>query len=193
MAFEKLMYRAAGGTITGNLAGKLVHFSARPGQGGVQPPPGNYDIHPPVNDPIYGLVALMTPSGNLSTDLNKHKISPSSMKMAPSSKIMAPSFLKEAPSGMKEAPVSMFQKVEPAAAKICFAPAAAKICFAPKMNVADGGRFASGVKDSPGTASAVFVLSSRPILGQNSLVIMLGHADLMDALLATGGASVTVT
>jgi hypothetical protein len=37
------------------------------------------------------------------------------------------------------------------------------------------------------------VLSSRPILGQNSLVVMIGHADLMDALQAAGGASVTVS
>jgi hypothetical protein len=178
------MYRSAGGTITGNLAGKLINFSARPGRAGGQPPPGEYDIHPPVNDPVYGWVALMTPSGNLGSDLNKHKVSPSFMKVSPS-------FLKEAPSGMKDVPALGFQKVEPAA-KICFAPAI-KYCYSPKTNVADGGRFASGVKGTPGTARTVFVLSSRPILGQNSLVVMLGHADLMDALQSAGGATVTVS
>ena len=192
MAFEKLLYRSAGGTITGNLAGKLMHFSARPGQGGVQPPPGNYDIHPPVNDPIYGLVALMTPSGRPNA---VQALALRGFKMdAPNALKEAPSAMKEAPSGMKEAPALGFQKVTPTM-QGCFTPAI-KYCMTPNTNMVDGGRFATamiGIKDAQSTPSSpVFVLSSRPILGQNSLVIMSGHADLMDALLATGGASVTV-
>jgi hypothetical protein len=175
MAFQKLIYRSAGGTITGNLAGKLIHFSARPGRAGGQPPPGNYDIHPPVNDPIYGLVALMTPSGGPNAG------------QAFTAKVFKVFATKE-----KETPVSMFQKVEPAM-KNCLAPAF-KYCYSPKTNLADGGRFASGAKEAKDPSSSqVFVLSSRPILGQNSLVVMIGHADLMDALQAAGGASVTVS
>jgi hypothetical protein len=177
MAFEKLMYRVAGGTITGNLAGKLIHFSARPGHAGGQPPPGNYDIHPPVNDPIYGMVALMTPSAGLTA---------------------GPALVgrndKWSAAREKETPASVFHKVEPAM-KVCVAPAI-KYCFAPKTNMADGGRFASAwwtTKDIKGTAPPVFVISSRPIMGQNSLVVMIGHADFMDALQAVGGASVTVS
>jgi hypothetical protein len=173
MAFEKLIYRAAGGTITGNLAGKLIHFSARPGPAGGQPPPGNYDIHPPVNDPIYGMVALMTPSGGLKA---RHITGKLKIFTRPE----------------KDVPVSMFQKVEPAM-KNCVAPAM-KYCYSPKTNMADGGRFASGANEAKDPSSSqVFVLSSRPILGQNSLVVMIGHADLMDALQAAGGASVTVS
>jgi hypothetical protein len=179
MAFQKLMYRSAVGTITGNLAGKLIHFSARPGQGGGQPPPGNYDIHPPVNDPIYGMVALMTPSGGPNAG------------QAFTAKVFKLFATKE-----KETPASMFHKVEPAM-KNCLAPAF-KYCFAPKTNMADGGRFASvswrTMKDTKSALSSpVFVLSSKPILGQNSLIVMVGHADLMDALQAAGGASVTVS
>jgi hypothetical protein len=183
MAFQKLMYRSAGGTITGNLAGKLIHFAARPGRAGGQPPPGNYDIHPPVNDPIYGLIALMTPSGSQNLPNAEHFAKG-----------------KYSPSVIKGTPVSQFQKVEPAM-KNCVAPAF-KYCYSPKTTLADGGRFAaarkmvdlaSGGKEGKDPfGSQVFVLSSRPILGQNSLVIMTGHADLMDALQAAGGASVTV-
>jgi hypothetical protein len=178
MAFQKLIYQAAGGTITGNLAGKLIHFSARPGRAGGQPPPGEYDIHRPVNDPIYGWLALMTPSAGLNAG-----------------QALALRGFKSFATKEKETPVSMFQKVEPAM-KNCLAPAI-KQCYSPKTNLADGGRFASGrltFKDTKDPSSSqVFVLSSRPILGQNSLVVMIGHADLMDALQAAGGASVTVS
>jgi hypothetical protein len=179
MAFQKLIYRAAGGTISGNLAGKLINFAARPGQAGAHPRPGDYDIHPPVNDPIYGLVALMTPSGGPNAG------QPFAIRKDKDKWATAQTY--------KETPVSMFQKVEPAM-KVCLAPAA-------KMIGADGGRFAASRKadlasrdkeTKDPSSSQVFVLSSRPILGQNSLVITIGHADLMEALQAAGGASVTV-
>jgi hypothetical protein len=48
--------------LTGSVGGKNMHVTIRPG--GAAPPPGNYDIHPPVQDPIYGMVALMVPSAS---------------------------------------------------------------------------------------------------------------------------------
>jgi hypothetical protein len=150
----------------GNIGGKELHFTARPAKNGAHPPPGHYQIHPPTNDPIYGMVALMTPLGPQV---------PSGAKEFNADKFM-PSHAKFAPVGVKDSPV---------AGK--FAPPAYDWIKAGK------GKGAVGVKERPGTlANHTFVLSSRPILGQNSLVVMVGFADLMDALQAAGGASVTV-
>ena len=60
----------------------------------------------------------------------------------------------------------------------------------PKVAI-KGGFQAPGA--SQAAAGQVFVLSNRPIAGQNSLVVSSGYADLMDALRAAGGASVTVS
>jgi hypothetical protein len=178
MAFEKLKYRLAGGTITGNLGGKLIHFAARPGRAGGQPPPGNYDIHPPVNDPIYGMVAVMTPAGAApglsAASLNYGKVAGAlSQKWgAPANKVVgAVSEKYGAPSG-----------------KLGFA---ASEKWAPSDKAGAPGW--NTVKSGTPAGGQVFVLANRPIMGQNSLVITLGFADLMDALGAAGGASVQVS
>jgi hypothetical protein len=135
VTFQKLAYSLASGTINGNIGNKNMHIVVRPAQAGKGPATGNYIINPPVNDPIYGMVAMMTPSTSPTQSPN----------VAIKTHLTAPTAYKHSTT----------------------APTAA--------------------------AGQVFVLSSRPIAGQNSLVVSSGYADLMDALRAAGGASVTVS
>ena len=193
MAFEKLLYRAAGGTITGNLAGKLIHFSARPGRGGGQPPPGNYDIHPPLNDPVYGMIAVMTPAGAtpglsaVSSSFGKTAGALSQKWGAPANKVVgAVSDKYGATSGKLGFAAS--DKYGATSGKLGFA--ASEKWAASDKSVAPGW---NTVKSGTPTGAQVFVLTNRPIMGQNSLVITLGFADFMDALRAAGGASVQVS
>ena len=48
-----------GTTLIGHIGGRTIHLMIQP-RGA--PPPGNYEIHPPVQDPVYGMVALMVPT-----------------------------------------------------------------------------------------------------------------------------------
>jgi hypothetical protein len=137
MTSQKLTYSMASGTINGNIGNKNIRIVVRPAQAGRGPTAGNYIINPPVNDPIYGMVAMMTPSTSSAQ-------SPGATNML-KWKLTSPTAIKT-------------------------------VTTAPK-----------------GTAEQVFVLSSRPIPGQNSLVVSSGYADLMDALRAAGGASVTAS
>jgi len=50
-------------TLTGNLGGRPLNCVIQPPQGGGPPPPGKYHISPPVDDPIYGRIAVMVRMG----------------------------------------------------------------------------------------------------------------------------------
>ncbi len=156
----KLTYRLASATISGNVGGKALHVTMRLLQTG--PPAGNYDIHPPVNDPIYGLVALMTPSTFSPGGAASH-----------ASKIESGGGMAEAYKAFSSPQAAIFIKVEGGMA-----------LYGKVFPKTQGGMASTG---------QVFVLSSRPILGQNSLVVSHGFADLMDALQAAGGASVALS
>jgi hypothetical protein len=55
------------------------------------------------------------------------------------------------------------------------------------------GKFFLKPDRTPGAGGGpVFVLSDRPVLGRNCIVVNSGYADLMDALQTSGGAMVTV-
>lgn len=142
-----LKFQLANGTVTGFIANKAISFKTQPATTGSKPPAGNYVIHPPVNDPIYGLVALMTPVGSSGSGnaMGKVYISP----ILTETKI----------------------NTELAVAKLA------------------GPAF---IKTGPLKPKVVFVLTSRPISGQNSLVVTSGFADLLDALQTAGGTTVTV-
>jgi hypothetical protein len=137
MTSQKLTYSVASGAINGNIGNKNIRIVVRPAQAGRGPAAGNYMINPPVNDPIYGMVAMMTPSTSSA----------------------------QSPGGAQMWKIKLSS------------PTAIKTSIT-APNVA---------------GEQVFVLSSRPIAGQNSLVVSSGYADLMDALRAAGGASVTVS
>jgi hypothetical protein len=144
----RLMFQVASRAIAGNLGGKPVHCMMRPAQGGALPPAGDYEILPPVSDPIYGRLALMAPAGQLAAIEWNWTTAPAG-GLAASEK-----YLKDA-------------------AKFWEKPLGEQ-----KPDSAGGG--------------GVFVLSDRPVLGRNCIVVSSGFADLMDALQTSGGARVTV-
>jgi hypothetical protein len=138
----RLMFQVGSRTIMGSLGAKFLHCTMRPAQGGVLPPPGEYQIVAPVSDPIYGRLALMTPAGG-------------------------------------SAPIPGKFTEKPLTGKSWEKP--------------DSGKF-SEKYDSIHSAGGgqVFVLSDRPVLGRNCIVVSSGFADLMDALLTSGGATARV-
>ena len=140
MSLQKLAYQLSNGTVSGHIANRPIHFTVRPTQAGSSPPPGNYMIHPPVNDPVYGWLAYMTPDTG------------------------------SGPGAARS------QKITGASNSVKLPGASAKEFIISKPN-----------RDSP-----VFVLTSRPITGQNCLIISTGFADLIDALHVSGGSSVVV-
>ena len=200
MALQKLTYSMAGGRINGYLGNKHIHIVVRPAQVGNGPAAGHYIIHPPVNDPIFGMIANMTPQSAVS-------ITKVVDKTSPLFKIKSPSY------GVEKANmVKGWWPFDP--------PNMLKIKLpsygADQANMVKGGLPSYGLDPAyvgKGEGSSYglnpaymvkgwspsyggdgsFVLSSRPIAGKNTLVISLGYADLMDALRAAGGASVTVS
>jgi hypothetical protein len=140
----RLMFQVGSRTITGNLSGKFLHCTVRPAQGGALPPAGDYEILPPVSDPIYGRLAVMAPAGGLGATKDVDKSTPA------------------------------------VRGKLIVKPYAAPPVVAMKF-------------ETPGAGGGpVFVLSDRPVLGRNCIVVGSGFADLMDALQTAGGARVRV-
>ena len=145
----RLMFQVGSRTIAGNLSGKFLHCTMRPAQGGALPPAGEYEILPPVSDPIYGRLALIVPAGgSAAIRIGKH--------------------------GRLSATIS---------------DVSVQVCF--------GKSAVSGFIERPDTTKSaaggqVFVLSDRPVLGRNCIVVSSGFADLMDGLQTSGGARVTV-
>lgn len=167
----RLMFQAGSRTITGSLGGRFLHCTMRPPQGGALPPAGDYEILPPVSDPVYGRLAVMAPVG-----------------------------------GSFNPPAAGCRSYPAVTQKLFFKPDAAKFWEKPLATAVSGKVFqkplATAVSDrriafkpdqTPGAAGAqVFVLSDRPVLGRNSIVVGSGFADLMDALQTAGGARVTM-
>ena len=56
-----MQLKLSNNTITGNLAGKLIHCAVRMSQGTGSPARGEYVIPPPASDAIYGQTALVIP------------------------------------------------------------------------------------------------------------------------------------
>jgi len=145
----RLMFQAGSRTITGNLSGKFLHCTMRPPQGGALPSAGDYEILPPVSDPIYGRLAVMAPVGGLGATKDVDK--------------------------SRSACSGFFEKPDAAPR----AMSGRRMDFEPDRTHGAGG-------------GQVFVLSDRPVLGRNSVVVSSGFADLMDALQTSGGARLTV-
>lgn len=199
----RLMFQAGSRTIAGNLGGKFLHCTMRPAQGGALPPAGEYEILPPVIDPIYGRLALMTPvggSGGILAQKHPDKLfnlaAVSDKRFYPpavSDKVyQKPDAALPALSG-KVFP-KMSGKLSPAASASFFLkPDAAKFGEKP-LATAVSDKFFQKPDASPPSAAGgqVFVLSDRPVLGRNCIVVSSGFADLMDGLQTSGGARVRV-
>ena len=125
--------RLPGGVITGRLTGNSVAFTARMAHPGTELPAGNYIIHEPVNDPVYGMIAHVTTE---------------------SAKLGSAAGNPEHHHHFHHHHFGIASQVSP--------------------------------------TTGAFLLSDRPIPGQNSIVVTLGFADLMDALQNGGEVSVSV-
>jgi hypothetical protein len=146
----RLLFQVGSRTISGSLAGKFLQCTMRPPQGGTLPPAGDYAILAPMNDPIYGRVALMVPVGG---------------------------------SGAVDVGLTLQKCL--VAIKLTFKPDAGPSPVAFGVAKKPGGTAA-------GDVSQVFVLSDKPVLGRNCIVVSSGFADLMDGLQTAGGARVTL-
>jgi hypothetical protein len=186
-------------TITGNLAGKLIHCVVRMSQGTGSPARGDYVIAPPASDAIYGQTALVIPLKQGSAGVGMHAylkagVAQAALKMgfAAADKTIA------MPSGWAQTALKMgyAPAVKVAAPRPGLAPASKVAAPRPGLASSAGG----GAAESAGGAGAerqsaskeVLVLSDKPIAGRNCLVASLGFADLMLGLQATGGATLTV-
>jgi hypothetical protein len=157
--------------IAGSLGGKFLHCTMRPARGGALPPAGEYEILRPVIDPIYGRLALMAPvggSGGILAEKHPDKLSAIGQKLFQKPNATLPAVSGRLPGKLDASAVSaLFIKFDQAS------PATGKPI------------------DTHGTAGGqVFVLSDRPVLGRNCIVVSSGFADLMDALQTSGGARV---
>ena len=174
----RLLFQAGSRTIAGNLAGKFLCCTMRPPQGGALPPAGDYVILPPMNDPIYGRVALMAPvgrAGGIRPELTMQKCLATATFLKPDVTPAAVSGkLLEKPLGAAAIGAKVFQK-----------PGATATSIGAKV-------FEKPLEKRGAGAGQVFVLSDRPVLGRNCVVVSSGFADLMDSLQTAGGAGVTV-
>lgn len=175
IAATRLMFQLGSRVIAGNLGGKSLCCAMRPAQGGTLPPAGDYEILPPMNDPVYGRVALMVPvggSGAVRAQMAMQKC------LVTAKLFMKPDWGTPAVATKFETPPAVGMKFE--------RPAGVGMKF--ERPPAVGTKF-----ERPGAnGGQVFVLSNRPVLGRNCIVISSGFADLMDGLQTSGGARVTV-
>ncbi len=170
------------GSLMGSIGGKVLQCLVNPTSAGSAPPAGEYSIQPPVQDVIYGQIAIMVPTGggvgmqNMQPGANAMKAwSPGANAMknwAPGANAMK----YRAPGGVENKKVTPAGGVE-------------NKLFAPAGSVEALMAYSAS---SPQEGGSVFVLSSRLIPGRNCLVIQSGFADLLDALNQEGGATVRV-
>ena len=182
-----MQLRFSDNTITGNLAGRLIHCVVRMSRGTGSPARGEYVIAPPASDAIYGQTALVIPLKQGSAGFAgmpaylKAGVAQAALKMgfAPADKTLA------LPSGWAQTSL-----------KMGYSPAVKVAAPRPGLASSAGG----GAAESAGGAGAerqsaakeVLVLSDKPIAGRNCLVASLGFADLMLGLQAMGGATLRV-
>ena len=166
------------GFISGMLAGKSLNCLVNPSQGSA--PAGVYQIQPPIDDVVFGQLAVMTPAGGPAGSIGE-----SHAYVKWDGGASAPSYK---PWGDRSG----------VANKEYVGASASSFDKAIKM---DGPGGASGAyewsdasasrgKQKPDGTATGFILSSRPIPGRNCLVINSNFDDLMGALKSTGGATV---
>ena len=172
MHLARMTFHRGSGALSGSIGGKHLHIVTRPAHGSAALPAGEYAIHPPVIDPIYGAVALVVPTAGPS---NPAGDTVSYIKNAPANKWSAPANKYSAPVNKLSAPTNKWS-----------APA--------NKYSAPTDKWASPMPaGESGLNETVFVLSQKAIPGRNSIIVSSGFADLMDALHAAGGATITVS
>jgi len=167
----RLLFQAGSRTIAGSLGGKFLNCTIRPPQGGALPPAGDYEILPPMNDPIYGRVAVMASVG---------QSGPVRVELAMQKCLVSASFFLKP----EATPTAIGQK-------IFLKPDARSTSISQKLFEKPMAARRMGHPASSAGGQA-FVLSDRPVLGRNCVVVSSGFADLMDGLQKAVGARVTV-
>jgi hypothetical protein len=165
-------------TILGTVQGRRVMATVRPSQSGLLLPAGQYVLHAPVHNPVYGevmgIVPVQTPDApamRMNNAVEAPNVAPAAHKTyAPAAhKVAAPGAVKfDSPAIKFDSPAIKFDS--PA---IKFDSPAIK--------------FDSGA----GGAPQPVVITSRPIAG-NSLYVTSGLADLFDAVRMAGGVILVV-
>jgi hypothetical protein len=179
-----------GGFVTGLVGGKLLNCMVNPPLAGTAAVGGVYVIQPPLVDPVFGLIAVMTKffgAGGGSSEIKDYtgnQVFKFWDKSSLGGGAMDGKFFgKFAPGG--GAMTGKFWD------KSSLGGGAMTGKFWDKSSLGGGamtGKFWD--KSSLGGGSASFVLSSAQIPGRNCLVVHSNFSDLMDALTAAGGATV---
>ena len=169
--------------ITGFLAGKPLHCQVHSPLPGSMPAAGLYYIQPPVHDVIYGLVAVMVPVGQVATSggVTAKVELPGSVANKQFSPLGGVSAKVESPMSGKFSPLG-------GVANKKFSPPGS---VAAKISDPFWGVTAKAMMPTQG-ATPSFVLSAQAVPGRRCLVIDHSFADLMDALFASGGASIRI-
>ena len=159
------------GFISGMLAGKSLNCLVNPSQPGSAPVAGVYQIQPPIDDVVFGPLAVMTPvagASSIGAAVGKGWLA------LPSYDHLG-SFTDPIPGASASYIDKAIKMVGPGVASGAYEWSDAS---------------ASRGKQKPDGTAVGFILSSRPIPGRNCLVIQSNFDDLMDALKHTGGATV---
>jgi hypothetical protein len=174
---EKLTLRQS--TILGTVLGKPIMSTVRASPDGLLLPAGEYLLHPPVDNPVYGPVMPIEslPPG-AAVDYGGYKIVPptqSSGIVKTPSATRAPSALKFSPSGKVDSPSIKFDS--PA---IKFDNPTAMKFSSPSIKF-----------DSAAGGAQPMVITGRPIAG-NSFYVTTGLGDLFDVVSRAGGVILVV-
>jgi hypothetical protein len=168
-------------TIHGTVHGQRVMSTVRAAPAGLILPPGQYLLHSPVDNPVYGQVMAIEP-------LPASVLPPGDIyiKGMPGSGIVktpsAPVAIKDAPATIKDTQMRApaWLKINSPASKVD----SPSIKFDSPSIKFDGPsmKWATG----PGSADQPVVITSRPIAG-NGFVVTSGLGDLFDAVRRAGG------
>ena len=166
------------GTYTGNFGGRLLNGLAVPSIPGVTPAAGWYHIAPPVEDIVFGLVAVMSPTGALGGSQYGGKLFPKD------DWTQFPKYFDNDTSANKKYVKDMFGG----------GASGGKLDKWRSIEWKWTGGSAPMLDKwrDPVSGAIPFVISSRPIPGRNCLVIPSRFADFMDALRISGGVDVRV-
>jgi hypothetical protein len=209
-----------GGFVTGLVGGKLLNCMANPPLAGTAAVAGMYVIQPPVVDPVFGLMAVVTPvsgaGGGASgiKDYGGDQVFKFWDKVVPGGGATDGKFFGKVVPGGGDQVFKFWDKSSLGGGamagkfwdKSSLGGGAMTGKFWDKSSLGGGamaGKFwdksslGGGAmtgkfwdKSSLGGGSASFVLSSAQIPGRNCLVVHSNFSDLMDALTAAGGATV---
>jgi hypothetical protein len=208
-----------GGFVTGLVGGKLLNCMVNPPLGGSAAVAGAYVIQPPMVDPVFGLLAVITPlfgqgGGSGVKDYGGNEVIKFWDKTSPGGGAMDGKFFGKYTPGGGAMDGKFFGKYTPGGGamdgkfwdKTSGAGGAMTGKFWDESSLGSGAQeFKFWDKSSLGGGAMVgkfwdkrtlsgsptsFVLSSSPIPGRNCLVVQSNFSDLMDALTVAGGATV---